>query len=353
MVEQRAFWRGKRVLITGHTGFKGGWLTLWLNSLGAFVVGYSLPPPSSPNFYSEVGVADGIASITGDIRQADELQRAVQRYQPEIIFHLAAQALVRPSYASPVETYTTNVLGTIHVLEAARLAGTVRVVINVTSDKCYENKETRVAYCEGDPKGGRDPYSSSKGCAELVAAAYFSSFFQGTTTGLASVRAGNVIGGGDWADERLVPDFVRAIVRGQRLRLRSPQAVRPWQHVLEPLNGYLLLAEKLWNDHQLSGGWNFGPSPDDARTVLWLANRLVENWESSVSCEIESGPKPYEAEYLTINSTKAHSQLNWRPVWQVDQAVKATTDWYRAWQCGQPMREFTLDQIERYQDDAR
>lgn len=278
------FWEGKRVLLTGHTGFKGGWLSLWLQSLGANVTGYALLPPTQPSLYEVARVGDGMYSHIADIRDLDRLVAVMRETRPEIVIHMAAQPLVRYSYVNPVETYATNVMGTVNLLEAVRQVGGVRVVVNVTSDKCYENREWIWGYREHDPMGGYDPYSSSKGCAELVAAAYRNSFFNPEAFGthgvaLASVRAGNVIGGGDWAEDRLIPDFMRAIMAGRAVVIRSPHAIRPWQHVLEPLSGYLLLAQHLWTDGPaFAEGWNFGPVDEDAKPVEWIVEQLTGLW---------------------------------------------------------------------------
>jgi len=311
----REFWRGKRVLLTGHTGFKGSWLSLWLQELGARVVGYSLPPPTEPSLFELADVGQGMETVVGDIRNLDNLRTVFKRYQPEIVLHLAAQSLVGTSYVQPVDTYTTNVIGTVHVLEAARTTTGVRVLLNVTSDKCYDNQERIWGYREFEPMGGEDPYASSKGCAELVTAAYRASFFRGkqATVAVASARAGNAIGGGDWAEHRLIPDLIRSIERKAPLGVRNPDSIRPWQHVLEPLSGYLL-AERLWQDRcEFAESWNFGPNDDDARSVRWIIERLIALWGEGASWNIEKAMELHEADYLRLDSLKARTLLGWRP----------------------------------------
>lgn len=350
------FWRGKRVLITGHTGFKGGWLALWLNALGAEVFGYALPPATEPSLFetARLGTA-GISHRLGDIRDLPEVRSAVAACRPDVLFHLAAQSLVRWSYAEPIETYATNVLGTAHVLEAVRRESSVRAVIIATSDKCYENRERDEGYKESEPMGGRDPYSSSKGCAELVTAAYRSSYFEPSRysehgVAVASVRAGNVIGGGDWSADRLIPDVFRAAVAECPVRIRSPGAVRPWQHVLEPLSGYLLLAERLWSDGaRFAQGWNFGPADRDARPVGDVMDRIVRLWGGGLRWETDAGSHPHEAALLRLDSTKARGQLGWRPRLDLEQALAWTVDWYKACLDGGDMSEFTAIQIAGYQ----
>jgi CDP-glucose 4,6-dehydratase len=352
------FWRGKRILITGHTGFKGGWLSLWLRALGAKVAGLSLAPTGKPNLFEVANVADQTESSFADIRDLPGLVAAIERQNPEVVFHLAAQSLVRPSYSDPVETYTTNVIGTVNVLEAIRRNGKVRACIIVTSDKCYENREWHWPYREIDPMGGHDPYSSSKGCAELVTAAYRASYFDPANAdavpcAVASVRAGNVIGGGDWSTDRLVPDLIRAIDRGERLVLRNPNSVRPWQHVLDPLAGYLLLAERLWHDGaKYAGAWNFGPSPTDVRSVQWIVERFVAAWGEKVDWAIDAGPHPHEARLLSLDSTKARMVLGWHPRWTIDEALASIADWHGAYRAGQPMAQVVRRQIEAYSKAA-
>jgi CDP-glucose 4,6-dehydratase len=343
------FWRGRRVFVTGHTGFKGSWLALWLQRLGAQVHGYALLPPTSPDLFSVAGVAPGMASHTiADLRDGAALTRAMATAAPEIVFHLAAQSLVRRSYLEPVETYAVNVLGTVNLFEAVRACTGVRAVVNVTTDKCYENDEASRPFLESDPLGGHDPYSSSKACAELVAAAYRKSFLAPANVALASARAGNVIGGGDWATDRLLPDFFRAVDARQALDVRHPEATRPWQHVLEPLAGYLLLAERLASHgERFASGWNFGPANADARTVRWVLDHLSTQlpearWQAS------AGSHPHEAQQLQLDSGKASRELGWTPRWDTGQALDRTLEWHRAWRAGADMKAACLAQIDGY-----
>ena len=348
------FWLGKRVLITGHTGFKGGWLALWLQSMGAQVHGYALAPPTDPSLFELARIAQTMASShTGDVRDLAHLQRVLTEVQPEIVFHMAAQPLVRLSYEQPVETYATNVMGTVHLLEAVRHTPGVRVVVNITTDKCYENREWVWGYRENEPMGGHDPYSNSKGCMELVTSAYRQSFFNPKDhahhgVALASVRAGNVIGGGDWAADRLLPDMIRAFVAEQPVVIRNPHAIRPWQHVLEPLSGYLLLAEKLWDQGPaFAEGWNFGPNEEDARPVGWIVEQLVARWPGA-SWRLDGGQNPHEATHLRLDCLKAKTRLDWRPRWSLSEALTRIVEWYRAQEAGEDMREVTLRQIHQY-----
>lgn len=348
------FWAGKVVLLTGHTGFKGSWLSLWLQSLGAKVVGYALQPPTNPSLFATANVAEGMTSVEGDVRDLSALTNVFEKYQPEIVIHMAAQALVRRSYNSPVETYSTNVMGTVNLLEAVRNTGSVKVVLNVTSDKCYENREWIWGYRENEPMGGYDPYSNSKGCAELVASAYRASFFNPDQyakhrVAVASARAGNVIGGGDWAEDRLIPDIMRAIVQGKPVQIRSPHAIRPWQHVLEPLSGYLVLAQKLHeNGAAFSEGWNFGPNDEDAKPVSWIVDRLTTMWGEGAAWALDGGNHPHEAHYLKLDCSKAKARLGWHPRWHLEEALAAIVEWHRAHQAGSNMREITLRQIAAY-----
>jgi CDP-glucose 4,6-dehydratase len=345
-----AFWQGKKVLITGHTGFKGGWLALWLGNLGAKVYGFSLAPPTEPNFFTAAQVAAGLAGhAIGDIRDLAQLTAALHSAAPQLVLHLAAQPLVRASYVDPVQTYGTNVLGTVHVLEAVRKCPSVRAVINVTTDKCYENREWVWPYRESDPVGGYDPYSSSKACAELVTSAYRRSFLTESGVAIASARAGNVIGGGDWALDRLLPDFFRAAQAHSPMQVRHPQAIRPWQHVLEPLGGYLLLAEQLLEKGQAAAeAWNFGPSEEDARSVQWLLSRLVALMPGT-SWQQMGAEQVHEAGTLKLDSSKARARLKWSPRWTLVQALEKSVEWHQAWVAGAPMRETSLRQITAHQ----
>ncbi|MFO0868815.1 MAG: CDP-glucose 4,6-dehydratase [Pirellulales bacterium] len=350
-----SFWSGRRVLVTGHTGFKGSWLALWLQRMGAHVCGLALAPPTQPSLFDRAGVAAGLVDLRVDVRDADAVRQALTDHPPEIIFHLAAQPLVRLSYADPVTTYATNVMGTVHLLEAARRVASLRSVVVVTSDKCYENREWNWGYRESDPLGGHDPYSSSKGCTELVAAAYRRSFFStaATPVGLATVRAGNVIGGGDWAADRIVPDILRALQRDESILVRNPRAIRPWQHVLEPLRGYLTLAQQL-TEHPAdwSEGWNFGPSEEDARPVEELVERAIALWGSGAwHTPLDRRPL-HEARRLKLDCSQAQERLGWRPRLNLDAALRLTVEWHRAEQAGVDMRDFTWRQIEEYQSLA-
>ncbi len=340
-----SFWRGRRVFITGHTGFKGGWLSLWLQRLGADVTGYSLPPSTDPSLFHVANVASGMRSVLGDIRDLPRLTQEIAKADPEVVFHLAAQPLVRASYVDPVETYSTNVLGTVNLFEAVRACSAIRAVINITSDKAYENREWVWGYRETDPMGGYDPYSSSKGCAELVTAAYRRSF----NLPLASARAGNVIGGGDWSADRLVPDILAALAHGQSIKIRNPQATRPWQHVLEPIRGYLGLAERLFEDRTaFAEGWNFGPDDESCQPVSVVVGESVRSWGGGASWQSQAGEHPHEAGFLKLDSSKARARLGWSAKMGLHEAIRATIDWHRAWLAGSDMRSFTLLQIENH-----
>tara|TARA_R100001377_G_scaffold85293_1_gene71298 strand:+ start:8823 stop:9899 length:1077 start_codon:yes stop_codon:yes gene_type:complete len=346
----RDFWAGKRVLVTGHTGFKGSWLCLWLQSMSAEVFGLSLSPNTQPALFTEARVGDTMTSILGDIRDYETVLQAMITARPEIVIHMAAQPLVRFSYQHPVETYSTNVMGTVHVLEAARQIGTVKAVVNVTTDKCYENKELSRGYREEEPMGGHDPYSSSKGCSELVTSAYRRSFYESAGIALASARAGNVIGGGDWAIDRLIPDILRAFERNEPVIIRNPKAVRPWQHVLEPLSGYLLLAEHLYKyGQEYASSWNFGPNNDDAKPVQWILEQMVEYWGQSPGWQFDDYKHPHEANHLKLDISKANVGLCWFPSIKLKQALEMTAEWKIAFDLGSNMRTFTLDQITAYQ----
>jgi len=346
-------WKGRRVFLTGHTGFKGAWLALWLADLGAEVTGYSLPAPTSPSLFEEARVAELIHHIEGDVRDLNHLSAALADAQPDVVFHLAAQPLVRYSYAEPVETYATNVMGTVHLLEAVRRYGAVPAVICITTDKCYENREWVWPYRENDPMGGHDPYSSSKGAAELAIAAYRRSYFDPALlaehgTGVASVRAGNVIGGADWAADRLVPDLVRALEAGVPPLIRSPGSIRPWQHVLEALGGYLMIAERLLaGDARMATAWNFGPADDDARPVSWIVERMLSLWGVS-GWQRPDGAQPHEANLLKLDCSKARSELGWRPAMPLADALDQIVAWHRGVAAGAAPRTMTIDQIRRY-----
>ncbi|MEO6276841.1 CDP-glucose 4,6-dehydratase [Roseateles sp.] len=347
------FWRNKKVLITGHTGFKGSWLSLWLLSMGATVRGLALKPPTGPCLFEVARVAEGMAHHIVDIRDCAAVKAQIDDFKPEIVIHMAAQPLVRLSYDQPVETYATNVMGTVHVLEAARTAGSVKTIVNVTTDKCYENREWFWGYREDEPMGGHDPYSNSKGCAELVSSAYRKSFLKDAGIALATARAGNVIGGGDWALDRLVPDILRALQNKEPVLIRNPHAIRPWQHVLEPLSGYLLLAERLYTQGQADAeGWNFGPRDDDARPVQWIVEYLCESWGSDASWTLQPGRHPHEASFLKLDVSKAHQRLQWTPRWSLDTALTRITDWHHAWLSGHDMRAVCLNQISQYRSDV-
>jgi CDP-glucose 4,6-dehydratase len=349
-------YRGRRVLVTGHTGFKGAWLTEWLTTLGAEVTGYALDPPTQPSLFAALDLGARLHHVVADVRDRDRVVAELQAAQPSVIFHLAAQALVRRAYAEPHETFETNVMGTVNVLEAVRACPSVRAVVIVTSDKCYQNLETGRPFRETDAMGGRDPYSASKGCAELVTAAYRESYFADEAA-VASARAGNVMGGGDWAADRIVPDCVRALAAGAPIVVRNLDAVRPWQHVLEPLSGYLWLAALLLRgDHRHDGPWNFGPTEATGdRPVRWVVDRFVDEWGSgSWMTPADAGRQPHEAHHLSLNSTKAREELGWAPVWDALTAVRQTASWYRDYyRASGTARQLVEHQLRAYQDDAR
>lgn len=347
MRSEAEFWRGRRVLLTGQTGFKGSWLSLGLQHLGAELHGLALEPPTRPALFEVARVGEGMASHIGDIRDLETVRRAHAAARPEVVIHMAAQSLVRPSYRDPIGTYATNVMGTAHVLEAARSIGTVRAIVVVTSDKCYENTGQAAGYREDAAMGGHDPYSNSKGCAELVTSAYRRSFLAEAGIGVASARAGNVIGGGDWAEDRLIPDMLRAFEAGEAVAIRNPRAVRPWQHVLEPLSGYLTLARRLLatEGSSFAEGWNFGPAGDDARPVDWIADRMAAAWGAGAKWRLDERAQPHEAARLTLDSTKARERLGWSPRWSVERALDETVGWHRAWRSGADMRAVCLGQF--------
>jgi CDP-glucose 4,6-dehydratase len=350
-----SFWRGKRVLLTGHTGFKGSWMSLWLQAMGAQVVGYALAPPTNPSLFEVARVGQGMTSVLGDIRDLASLLAVFAEHRPEIVIHMAAQPLVRLSYQNPVETYSTNVMGTVNVLEAVRNTPGIKAVVNITTDKCYENREWVWGYRENEPMGGYDPYSNSKGCAELVSASYRSSFFNASShaqhgVALATVRAGNVIGGGDWAQDRLIPDILAAFELHKLVDIRNPHAIRPWQHVLEPLRGYLTLAERLFEQGpDFAEGWNFGPNDEDAKPVGWIVAQMAQLWGSEAQWQIDGGEHPHEATYLKLDISKVRSRLDWHPALRLNDALKLIIDWAKQRQAGADMHALTLAQIHSYQ----
>jgi CDP-glucose 4,6-dehydratase len=347
----KVFWQGKRVFITGHTGFKGSWLSLWLHSLGVQVKGYALNPPTSPSLFNEAKIDLIIESQINDIRDQDALYESMMAFNPDILIHMAAQPLVRYSYDAPIETYEVNVIGTAKVLEVARSCANLKAIINITTDKCYENDNRTQGYKEDDSMGGYDPYSSSKGCAELVASAYRRSFLQDQGIGIASVRAGNVIGGGDWADDRLIPDILRSFEKNKPVIIRNPKATRPWQHVLEPLSGYLVLAQKIYrNQEKYAEGWNFGPNEQDVRPVAWILDKMIDKWPES-SWELDLGSNPHEAGFLQLDITKAKSKLGWKPVWGLGYTLEKIVNWHKAWLNKEDMQIVCLSEIKDYMED--
>ena len=347
----RGFWNGKRVFLTGHTGFKGSWLSLWLFSLGANVRGYSLNPLTQPSLFSEAKIDSIAESHIGDIRDQDTLQESMVSFKPDILIHMAAQPLVRYSYDEPIETYEVNVIGTAKVLEVARGCSNLKAIINITTDKCYENDGRTKGFKENDPMGGYDPYSSSKGCAELVTSSYRRSFLQDQGIGLASVRAGNVIGGGDWADDRLIPDILKSFENGSSVIVRNPLATRPWQHVLEPLSGYLVLAQKLYqNPKEYAEGWNFGPNEQDVKPVDWILDKMVSKWPNS-SWELDKSSSPHEAGFLKLDILKAKSKLGWNPLWSLSDTLEKIVHWHQAWLNNEDMQVVCLAEIKEYTKD--
>ncbi len=348
------FYKGKKVLITGHTGFKGSWLSLVLKQFGAYVYGYALTPPSTPSLYVEANIDSIITSYIGDIRDYSNLLRVLNEVKPEIVIHMAAQALVRESYLNPIETYSVNVMGTVNLFEAIRHCSSIKAVVNVTSDKCYENKEWAWGYRENEPMGGYDPYSCSKGCSELITSSFRKSFFNPTDYDkhhllIASARVGNVIGGGDWATDRLIPDFIRSITLGENLKIRNPQAIRPWQHVLEPLCGYLMLAEKLYcGKDKFADSWNLGPEDLDAKNVEWVSSRICQLWNDNVSFKIEDKLNPHEANYLKLDCSKAKAILGWTPKWNIETTLEKVVEWYKAFYNHQNAHTMCEHQIKEY-----
>ena len=360
MLHEGKFWKDKRVFLTGHTGFKGGWLALWLTHLGAQVRGYSLDPLSNPNLFEEAKIGEVVDDVRGDIRDEERLQSALIEFAPEIVFHLAAQPLVRSSYEDPILTYETNVIGTARVLNAVRKSSSVRAVVSVTTDKCYENKEWVWGYRESDPLGGYDPYSSSKACAEIVSAAFRQSYFpvqkfSEHRVAIATARAGNVIGGGDWSLDRLIPDLIRGFSAGTTVEIRRPRAIRPWQHVLEPLHGYITLGERLFGEDgaRYATAYNFGPADEDARQVSWIAARMAEAWGEGAAWIVNEDSNVHEAQYLKLDASRAHSELGWSPHLDLSAALVLSVRWYRSQLAGEDMRTYTLGQIAEYNSHDR
>jgi len=343
----KEFWSGKRVFLTGHTGFKGSWLSIWLSYLGASVNGYALLPPTSPSLFNVAKVDNLVKTQIGDIRDQELLYKSMVNFKPDILIHMAAQPLVRYSYNNPIETYDVNVIGTAKVLQIARSCKNLKAIINITTDKCYENIGLDKSYKETDPMGGYDPYSSSKGCAELVASAYRNSFFDELGIGIASVRAGNVIGGGDWADDRLIPDILRSFQKNKPVIIRNPKSTRPWQHVLEPLSGYLVLAQKLYNNKEYSDGWNFGPKESDVMPVDWILNKMKKEWPDS-SWSLDKDSSPHEAGFLKLDISKAEYKLGWKPIWSLSDTLKKIILWHNAWKNNEDMQAICLAEIEEY-----
>jgi CDP-glucose 4,6-dehydratase len=345
-----SFWKGKKVYLTGHTGFKGSWLSLWLQNMGAIIKGYSLDVNTKPALFSKANVAEEMESEIGDIRNLEQLVESMVSFSPDILIHMAAQPLVRLSYQEPVDTYTTNVIGTVNVLEAARKCINLKAIVSVTTDKCYENKEWEWGYRENEAMGGHDPYASSKGCAELVTSAYRRSFFSAEhTASLASARAGNVIGGGDWAEDRLIPDILRAFEKSKPVVIRNPLSTRPWQHVLEPLSGYLVLAQELFlNGDEFAEGWNFGPKDEDCKPVSWILDKMVESWGGKASWSLDKENNPHEAGFLKLDCSKAASRLKWKPKWNLQLTLKSIVDWHQVYSNGGDLKKQCLKEINTY-----
>ena len=357
MIEEK-FWKNRKVFITGHTGFKGSWLCLWLYLLGAEVVGYSLKPPTKPSLFEICHIKDLVKSITADIRDGKKLFNELREFQPDIVIHMAAQSLVRVSYREPLKTYSTNIMGTVNLFEGIRKCNTVRAVINVTTDKCYENREWVWPYRENEPMGGYDPYSNSKACSELITSSYINSFFnpqeyERHKVAIATARSGNVIGGGDWAPDRLIPDCVRSLLKREIILIRNPQAIRPWQHVLEPLRGYLILAQKLYEHGPVyNGAWNFGPEDRDTKSVEWLVNKICDLWGDEAKYKVDKKKHPHEAHYLKLDCSKAKHFLNWQPKWNIEKAIEKVIEWVRAYQKKDNIRKVCLKQIEEYNKNS-
>ncbi len=347
-----AFWKGKRVFLTGHTGFKGSWLSLWLSSMGSTVKGFALEPDTNPAIFNVARVSSVLENEIGDIRNFEAISKSIKIFNPDILIHMAAQPLVRLSYSQPVETYSSNVMGTVHVLEAARKCPNLKAIVSVTTDKVYENQEWVWGYRENDPIGGYDPYSSSKGCAELVTSAYRRSFFSSSESpSIASARAGNVIGGGDWSADRLIPDILKALEKGESLVVRNPLATRPWQHVLEPLSGYLMLAENLYHDgKQYAEAWNFGPDKKDCKSVNWILNQMVFLYGGNSSWKLDENPNPHEAQFLKLDCSKAKERLFWVPKWGINEVIEKIVNWHAHFRNGADMHDYCLNEIKTYLD---
>lgn len=351
----KQFWNNKKILLTGHTGFKGSWLSLWLQKLNADVVGFSKSIPTNPSLFELANVEDGITSIIGNVCDYNELEKTIKEFKPEIIIHMAAQAILRESYKNPIETYATNIMGTVNLFESIRKVGNVKVIVNITTDKCYLPNESSKSHIETDRLGGYDPYSSSKACSELITSSYRNSFFNPKEyekhgISIASCRAGNVIGGGDWAKDRLIPDIMKGIMNNQTIKIRNPNSIRPWQHVLDPLNGYLSLVEKLWiSGSEYSEGWNFGPLENDEKPVKWIVEKLIEQCSKNIKYEIDDCYNPHEENYLRLNCKKANTKLNWIPKLKLEEGLKWITEWYSQYEENKNMREVTEQQIEKFQ----
>ena len=348
-----AFWKSKKVFITGHTGFKGSWLSLWLQEMGAVVKGYALEPNTIPNLFTQANVGSNMDSEIGDITNLNNIAESMKSFNPEVLIHMAAQPLVRLSYQEPALTYATNVMGTVNVLEAARKCSNLKAIVSVTTDKCYENKEWAWGYRENEPMGGHDPYSSSKGCAELVTAAYRKSFFNDENSAfLASARAGNVIGGGDWSADRLIPDILRAFEKNEPVIVRNPLSTRPWQHVLEPISGYLVLAQHLFEEgSNFAESWNFGPKDDDCKPVSWILGRMITNWGNGAFWELDKNNNPHEAGYLKLDCSKAAMRLNWYPKWNLELTLESIINWHKHYIAQENIQEQCLLEIAKYQKD--
>ena len=342
MVINSNFWKNKKVLLTGHTGFKGSWLSIWLKKLGVELIGFSKDIPTKPSLFELAKVSENMISTMGDIRNLSVIQKVIQEHQPDIIIHMAAQPLVRKSYENPLETFSTNIMGTANVLESIKMTEKTRVIINVTSDKCYKNNGANEKFSEDSPMGGYDPYSSSKACSELVTSSYRDSFFnpkeyQKHGVSLATCRAGNVIGGGDWSKDRLIPDIMRGVINNEIIKIRNPNAIRPWQHVLDPLNGYLTLAEKMWSaGNKFSEAWNFGPMEEDEQSVKWITKKLTKQWSSNIKWDVDNDINPHEENSLRLNCMKANSRLNWRPKLKLEQGLEWVVEWYKQYKQNNP-----------------